>query len=234
MLYLSAIYKLAVLDISTGLILGLVRQVVFDHRSRHLAGIGFSRWAWDRRKYVTRSEIQGIGDHALTIASSSVAKTLTEHSHLEQLVKDNIPSLDAYVITTSGKLLGRVDNYRLNPTDYTLVEILLSGGLAHDLFRGYGRVPAPSIVAMGRDAVVVDDDALANMTTKGSKATPSLANVRYLRRVDEVLGANHPSSHSRKPKRPDSIMGLWLHQGKAWLGRTTPKDTLDSTPPHRD
>lgn len=234
MLYISAIHKLAVLDTSTGLILGLVRQLIFDHRARHLAGIGFSRWAWDTRKYVVRDDIQGIGDHALTIASRTVAKPLKEHSHLEQLVKENIPSLDVHVITTGGRLLGQVNDYKLNPSDYTLVEILLSGGLAHDLFRGYGRVPAPSIVAIGRDAVVVDDDVLTEITADEPKAKPVLANVRYLRRVDEILGSNHPSKHGKKPKRLDSFIGLWLHQGKAWPGKSTSKDTLDRRPPYPD
>ena len=232
MLHQSAMRKLAVLDISTGQILGLVRHIIFDHENQSLAGIGFSAWVWNSRKYITREAIRGIGDHALTIDSFESAKTLREQTALLRLIKANIPLLGAQVITTGGRLLGTVEDYTLAPMDYTLAEILLSGGLAQDLFRGYGRVPAQSILAIGRDAVVVHNDALSrNMAINQPKARPPLANVRYLRRVDEVLGGKHsPKGHGNQAAQSHSMFAQFLRQGKVWLD----KATSQGRPPHPD
>lgn len=284
MLHQSEIHKLSVLDISTGKILGVVRQIIFDPEGKRLAGVGFSTWTWGTRRYIHREDIRGIGDHAVTIISGEVAKPLTAHAELMQLTKNNIPFLGSQVITAGGKFLGIVEDYILDPIHYNLTEILLSDSLFQDILKGFGRVPVHCIVAIGRDAVVVQDDTTIKpnkkeapsesvprsseqsssepipretsqdsntpeATTKplcstsqrpflvalngkpakersishGSKPKNRLlVNVRYLRRMDEVLGVQSSSvGHNEySAKQLSSLLAQVISRGKLWLHRT--------------
>jgi uncharacterized protein YrrD len=279
MLYQSEIRRLPVLDIGSGKILGLVCQIIFDYEGKRLAGVGFSTWTWGTRKYIHREDIRGIGDHAVTIPSHEVTKPLKDQPELMLLTRMNIPILGSQVITAGGKFLGTVEDYILEPVDYGLVEILLSGSLFKDLFQGFGRVPAHLIMAIGRDAIVVRDNALATINTNGrpkpSESAPKpledsfripgdvlqdidnpqgdstpfdsvtegpflvalpgkqssgqsgpacsknrpLANVRYLRRVDEILGVRYQPSQAAAPNPilRSSFLEQAVRTGKAWF-----------------
>lgn len=278
MLYQSEIRRLPVLDIASGKILGLVRQIIFDCEGKRLAGVSFSTWTWGTRKYIHREDIRGIGDHAVTILSIEVTKSLKDQPELMLLARMNIPILGSQVITAGGKFLGTVEDYILEPVDYSLVEILLSGSLFKDLFQGFGRVPAYSIMAIGRDAIVVRDSTLVTISTNGTpkpsesesvspEASPSipgdvprdsdnpqakyppdsvpkgpflvalpgrlsskqgdsacpknrhLANVRYLRRVDEILGVGYQPSQAAVPGpiARASFFEQAIKTGKLWF-----------------
>lgn len=287
MLHQSEIRKLPVLDIATGKILGFVRHIVFDHKGKRLAGIGLSTWTWSIRKYIHRENIRGIGEHAVTIESADVAKPLREQVDLMLFAKTKIPIIGSQVITARGRLLGTVEDYILDPSSYNLTEILLSSSLLQDIFQGFGRVPAHHIIAIGPDAVVVQDDTLVEGQTRGKEVpsesaprdpepevssseptstevspssndlethsgpsafigkqkqpplvvlprkltqkkgdlgrheTRSVANVRYLRRVDEILGVKGYSEnrhHTSVTDHPPVLMQI-IHWGKLWLDR---------------
>jgi len=161
-----------VVDLGTGAKIGSVDELVLDPAGRRIAGLivtdGRGMLGRGARRTIPAAALHALGGDAVTVrveaATDAAIESVSELPLLSQVVGRK-------VLTQGGQLLGTVEDVLVEPPAGRIVGYALSGpgggsGLA-SLFEGGRRAPpryvrADAELLVGRDVVVVPDDAVAD------------------------------------------------------------------------
>jgi uncharacterized protein YrrD len=161
----------AVVDIETGARIGAVDELVLDPAGRRIAGVivtdGRGLLGRSPRRTIPASALHALGGDAVTVRAASATddaiESVAELPLLAQVVGRK-------VLTHGGHLLGMVEDVLIEPPAGRIVGYALtsqgSGGLAGLLDAGRRasrrHVRADAEILVGRDVIVVPDDAVAD------------------------------------------------------------------------
>ena len=111
-------------------------------------------------KVLLVTDINGIGEDAITTANEDRLRKESEDKRLSKLILGQ-DLLSYRVMSASGTLLGTIGNVLLatgTPTTLRLTAFELSGGLREHLSRRYLTFPAEQVVSYGADVLVIPDE----------------------------------------------------------------------------
>ena len=158
----------AVIDMEAAERLGKIKEIIVQRDGERVAGFivvhGETMVATrGKRRMISASAVHSIGPDAMTVRGSS----MHELAELE-----NLPRMSDIIghkmITQSGRLLGVIDDMLINRADGTIVGFVVGQGVRSKLenifnpqrSRVHGYVRADSDLHVGRELIVVPDDAL--------------------------------------------------------------------------
>jgi hypothetical protein len=100
--------------------------------------------------------VEGVGEYAVTILSSSSITDLSEQPDVNELLEKNVRIKNTKVLSKKGKLIGNVSEFIINDDDegkISACEVVLPNG-----GKG-GLISCDLIVTFGKDVLVVSEDA---------------------------------------------------------------------------
>src|ERR1044071_9041517 len=157
-----------VIDMEAAERLGKIREIIVQRDGERVAGFVIAHGetivgSGGKRRVIPASAVHSIGPDAMTVRGSSMQE-------LAEL--DNLPRMSDIIghkmITQSGRLLGVIDDMLINRADGTIVGFVVGEGVRHKLenifnpqrSRTHGYVRADADLQVGKELIVVPDDAL--------------------------------------------------------------------------
>ena len=158
----------AVIDMEAAERLGKIKEIIVQRDGERVAGFVVAHGetivaTGGKRRMIPASAVHSIGPDAMTVRGSSMQE-------LAEL--DNLPRMSDIIghkmITQSGRLLGIIDDMLINRADGTIVGFVVGEGVRSKLenifnpqrTRVHGYVRADSDLHVGKDLIVVPDNAL--------------------------------------------------------------------------
>src|SRR5215472_9368177 len=173
----------SVIDMEAAERLGKIKEIIVQRDGERVAGfivvhgetiIGTG----GKRRMIPASSVYSIGPDALTVRGSGM---------LELAELDNLPRMSDIIghkmVTRSGRLLGVIDDMLVNGTDGTIIGFVVGEGVRgklEKLFnpqrpRVHGYVRADADLHVGKQLIVVPDDALTEGEPSAHEGDPETA-----------------------------------------------------------
>lgn len=146
-------------DITEGRKIGEVRDVLLDEQRRFIQAFSTKGGLLRGPTYVPAMKAT-IGVDAVTFQPGTLEGQDT--SWLDRLPKAS-EIIGRRVLTDTGKLIGTVDNLRLDPNNSTLLALEIKpehAGILHRLGSGRRLMPATGVISYGPDTIVAQETAL--------------------------------------------------------------------------
>jgi uncharacterized protein YrrD len=196
----------AVIDMEAAERLGKIKEIIVQRDGERVAGFVVAHGetmvaTGGKRRIIPASAVHSIGPDAMTVRGSS----MQELAELE-----NLPRMSDIIghkmITQSGRLLGIIDDMLINRADGTIVGFVVGQGVRSKLenifnpqrSRVHGYVRADSDLHVGKDLIVVPDDALI----EGEPAAPESDQKLPIAKTDEAGPRNWEERASAESTRP--------------------------------
>jgi uncharacterized protein YrrD len=158
----------AVIDMEAAERLGKIKEIIVQRDGERVAGFIVVHGetivgTGGKRRMIPASAVYSIGPDAVTVRGSAMQE-------LAEL--DNLPRMSDIIghkmVTQSGRLLGLIDDMLINGADGTIVGFVVGEGVRSKLenifnpqrSRIHGYVRADADLHVGKDLIVVPDDAL--------------------------------------------------------------------------
>jgi uncharacterized protein YrrD len=159
----------AVIDMEAAERLGKIKEIIVQQDGERVAGFILVHGetivgTGGTRRMIPASALHSIGPDAITVRGSRIKERIAG--------LDNLPRMSDIIghkmVTRSGRLLGLINDMLVDGTDGTIVGFLVGEGVRNKLenifnpqrSKTHGYVRADADLQVGRDLVVVPDDAL--------------------------------------------------------------------------
>ena len=146
-----------VLSIKEGLLLGRIRQILFDSTVNQVHGFIVERFRGGKDdRILPFSAISSFGEDGIMVESQTLLERRgTSHQYTRSL-RHPLPIIGARVFTASGRTLGKVEEYLFSTQDGSITGLEISGGL----FRGKMLAPGKYIIAISPQTIMMKDAAI--------------------------------------------------------------------------
>jgi uncharacterized protein YrrD len=195
----------AVIDMEAAERLGKIKEIIVQRDGERVAGFVVVHGetlvgSAGKRRMIPASAVHSIGPDAMTVRGSA----------MQQLAElDNLPRMSDIIghkmITQSGRLLGVIDDVLINRADGTIVGFVVGEGVRSKLenifnpqrSRVHGYVRAEADLQVGKDLIIVPDDALieGEPAPEGDQKSP-------ITKSDEVGSRSWEERASAESTRP--------------------------------
>ena len=159
----------AVIDMEAAERLGKIKEIIVQRDGERVAGFVVVHGetivgTGGTRQMIAASAVYSIGPDAMTVRGSAMKQGLAE--------LENLPRMSDIIghkmVTRSGRLLGVIDDMLINVADGTVIGFVVGEGVRNKLENIFnpqrpqihGYVRADADLHVGRDLIVVPDDAL--------------------------------------------------------------------------
>ena len=151
---------LTLIDVETGKGLGRVQRFILDPKARRVVALVVTSGPWARDEQVLLWEhARGVGPAAVTVAGAHTLTRASQVPQLQPLLRRQVRTYGARVLTEDGSLLGTVEELVLDPRTGEVVEFLLASNGLKARLRPPLALPAQAVVVIGEDAVVAREGA---------------------------------------------------------------------------
>lgn len=167
-------------------------------------------------KAIPFKKIVGVGEFAVTVASSHDVIDLAEIPIANQLVNKQIRIKNTKAITRKGQLLGEVDEFFLNEETGDIV------GLALRLESGEAVLPADQVLTYGKDILIVSDGAQDALLSDASLLTQ-----QQERETEREVHSDHIHDKPGAEENIEALESLREKQVALLAGKRVTKDIYD-------
>jgi uncharacterized protein YrrD len=155
----SELDGIAVVSLANGKKVGMVVDFYFDPANSTIYALRVKTGMFGH-KVLKVANINGIGQHAITMANEELISKESEDPKLSSLLLGH--NLLSYkILSAGGNLVGSVGNALLDisvPTALRIVAFELSGGLRERLGGRYQTFGSTEVMRYGQDVLVVSDE----------------------------------------------------------------------------
>jgi uncharacterized protein YrrD len=214
----------AVIDMEAAERLGKIKEIIVQRDGERVAGFIVVHGetivgTGGKRRMIPASAVYSIGPDAMTVRASAMQE-------LAEL--DNLPRMSDIIghkmVTQSGRLLGVIDDMLINGADGTIVGFVVGEGVRSKLenifnpqhSRIHGYVRADADLHVGRELIVVPDDALI----EGEPSAQQTDHKPPIAKTDEADSHRWEERASAEPTRSS----IWKRRPE------TPTRTRSETP----
>lgn len=150
----TEILDLSIISIGEGRELGTAKDIVIDAAKGEVAAIVVEDGKWYLgAKILPFTMIQGIGEYALTIESSTAVVPLASLEEITKLLETDVRVKGTKVLTKGGKMQGQVTEIMIDEQSGKIsgCEIKLGNG-------DTAIIPAEQVITFGKDVLVIHED----------------------------------------------------------------------------
>lgn len=176
---------------ATGEIVEKVADLVVDNAGQKvLALLADEGGLFAAAKIVPFDAIRSVGPDAIMVESPEVLVAASEEPAVEAVLEQYQKLVGLKVVTESGEDLGTIKDLYLNDQTGTIEGYEVSGGLAKDMKDGRAFLPAPKTLTIGKDVVIVPDEAaqLLNEQVGGWRGAVQQAGAQVKKQTDRLTG----------------------------------------------
>ncbi len=150
--------ELPIISIAQGEEFGTVKDLITDPEAKAIVALVIADCNWyEGAKVIPFSDVDSIGDYAITTENTNSVVELTSTPELLDLLKRKIRVVGARVITRGGRFVGTVAEFSLDCETGAVLGLELSED--SNIPSPEERVvPAAAIVTIGRDVIIVNDE----------------------------------------------------------------------------
>lgn len=149
--------SLPIVSLSEGQHIGYVKNLVIDSQSKRLAALVIDpKGFFKDQRIIPYAKVVSVGDDAITIDKGAHVEKSASLPEILNLIKEKISVIGTRVITQSGKTLGVVEEYYIDPDTGKITEIEISGGKIEGLLNGKALLNANYITTIGQDVIVAE------------------------------------------------------------------------------
>jgi uncharacterized protein YrrD len=147
--------SLPIVTLSEGQHIGYVKNLVVNAQTKSLAALVIDPKGFFRdQRIIPYAKVVSIGDDAITIDKGAYVEKSTSLPEILTLIKEKLTINGTRVITQSGKTLGVVEEYYVDPETGKITEIEISGGKVEGFLNGKALLSADYILTIGQDVIV--------------------------------------------------------------------------------
>ena len=164
---------LPVLALDDGARLGRTRRALVDPRRRRVAALVVAQKGWNQHKLLPMERVHALGSHAVTVERADALIPIKEAAEYEHLLKEDrwrVPG--APVITAGGELVGTVRDFEIAGNGAVEALYVARHGMP-SLFGKTPAIPGEFIIALGKDAVLVANEAMSLVSPPEKPVAPS-------------------------------------------------------------
>ncbi|WP_027717170.1 PRC-barrel domain-containing protein [Desulfovirgula thermocuniculi] len=184
-------HGMLVISLQEGKQIGVVRGLVVDPERKAVAALVVEqkRLLFKEQRFLPFSRVHSVGENAITVDQSSKVERSTALPDVVRLVRERVNVTGARLVTESGTLLGQVDEYYVDLEGGEIVGLEFSGGLLSGVVSGRAFLDSIFVRTMGREVIVVKNEALAHLIKiEGGLATSLSQAWAATRRKTRALG----------------------------------------------
>lgn len=149
--------SLPIVSLSEGQHIGYVKNLVIDSQSKRLAALVIDpKGFFKDQRIIPYAKVVSVGDDAITIDKGAHVEKSASLPEILNLIKEKITVIGTRVITQSGKTLGVVEEYYIDPDTGKITQIEISGGKIEGLLNGKALLDANYITTIGQDVIVAE------------------------------------------------------------------------------
>src|SRR5262245_19682447 len=196
----------AVIDMEAAERLGKIKEIIVQRDGERVAGFVVVHGetivgTGGKRRMIPASAVYSIGPDAMTVRGSAMQE-LAELGNLPRMYD----IIGHKMVTQSGRLLGVIDDMLINRADGTVVGFVVGEGVRNKLekifnpqhSRVHGYVRADSDLHVGKDLIVVPDDALIEGEPSANEGDQKTATAK----TDEADSYRWEERALAEPTRP--------------------------------
>jgi uncharacterized protein YrrD len=147
--------SLPIVTLSEGQHIGYVKSLVIDSHSKSLAALVIDpKGFFKDQRIIPYSKVVSVGDDAITIDKGVHVEKSTSLPEILTLIKEKLTVIGTRVITQSGKTLGVVEEYYVEPLSGKITQLEISGGKIEGFLNGKALLDADYITTIGQDVIV--------------------------------------------------------------------------------
>lgn len=148
--------SLPIISLKEGQQIGFVRNLVIDPKAKAVAAfIVDPKGFFKEQRIIPFNRVVSIGENAVTVSTESQVEKATNLPDILELLKEKTAVIGIKIITASGKTLGQIEEFYIDPGDGAITCLDISDGKIDGLFNGKARLQAEDILTIGTDVVVV-------------------------------------------------------------------------------
>lgn len=157
MYHSKKLLALPVISLSDGEELGKIKGIIIDPETISLTALvlDYRKGFLKEPRMIHFDQITGFGDYAVTIKNPTACERISSRSELNPLVRRPTQVLGAKVLGEDGNLLGTVEEFTFEPITGKISSLELTDNLLSSLFRGRSAIDGNSIIALGKNTVIV-------------------------------------------------------------------------------
>lgn len=142
-----------------GASVGKVKDIVVDGTGRRVLGFIVDEGMLKHTKVAPWGAVQAIGPDAVVIASPASVVKAEETPEIKNVLDKKLVIRGLRLQTTTGKGLGKIDDFRFDETTGAVLGYELSGGVLADVFKGKSFLPTPASLELGKEVAFVAPEA---------------------------------------------------------------------------
>ncbi len=147
--------SLPIVSLSEGQHIGYVKSLVIDAQAKALAALVIDPKGFFRdQRIIPYAKVVSVGADAITIDKGAYVEKSASLPEILSLIKEKLTIIGTRVITQSGKTLGVVEEYYVDPDTGKITQMEISGGKIEGFFSGKAILEADYVVTIGQDVIV--------------------------------------------------------------------------------
>lgn len=140
-----------VIALKDGTYIGKVHSIVINAEAKEITGITIKlKGLLSGKMFIPLYSIQGFGTHSITIKEDFQPEN--------SKVAEDKEIMEMPVITNSGTLLGKINDFAFDVETGGITQYILSEGVVKDTFQGRAILNASDVFRIGKDVIIVNSD----------------------------------------------------------------------------
>lgn len=146
-----------------GKTIGKVKEIVLNQSGTRVLGFVIDEGLFKSDKVVAWGAVLAIGPDSVVISSPASVVKVNEAPDIKSVLDKRLNVRGTRLQTTTGKDLGKIDDYQFDETSGNVIGFELSGGVFADVFKGKSFLPTPSTLELGQELSFVGPEAEATL-----------------------------------------------------------------------
>ena len=146
-----------------GKVAGKIKDLVVDPSGRQVLAFVIAEGAFKSTKVAPWAGVQAIGPDSVILATEGSIVKADDAPDIKTVLDKDLKVHGVRLQTTTGKDLGKIDDFRFDDLTGAVQGYELSGGVISDAFGGRTFLPTPMTIELGTDLAFVGPEAEATL-----------------------------------------------------------------------
>ncbi len=147
--------SMPIISVSEGQQIGIVKGLVVNPQKMQVSALLVDQKGFFKdQRVIPYSKVKSVGDHAITIDKTNNAEKAVNLPEIVGLIKEKVSPIGTKVVTESGKGLGSVEEFYIDPSTGKIIALEIAGSFLTGLFKGRALLQSEDLVTIGKDVII--------------------------------------------------------------------------------